>query len=126
MGEEEKFIRDKIEECTRLIEASSWIGNKKAYAKERTQFKCVLARIQKLQKENSDAKEEVEKKDKMIELMAEHIVSSAIVDDTVCAIKCDCDIDEDCSHEKMLKCTKQYFENKAEKLSSINTIQEEK
>lgn len=44
-----------------------------------------------------------------------HIVSSAIVDDTVCAIKCDCetDIEEDCTHEKMLNCTKQYFENKA-------------
>lgn len=66
MTEEEKFIKGKIEECTRLIEASSYIGNKKAYAKERTQFKCVLARIQKLQKENLDAKEEVEKKDKMI------------------------------------------------------------
>ena len=52
------------------------------------------------------------KKDKMIDLMAEHIVSSAIVDDTVCAIKCDCetDIEEDCTHEKMLICTKQYFE----------------
>lgn len=49
--------------------------------------------------------------------MAEHIVSSAIVDDTVCAIKCDCetDIEEDCTHEKMLNCTKQYFKSKAEK-----------
>ena len=49
--------------------------------------------------------------------MAEHIVSSAIVDDTVCAIKCDCetDIEEDCTHEKMLICTKQYFERKVEK-----------
>lgn len=51
-------------------------------------------------------------KDKIINEMAEHIVSSAIVDDTVCAIKCDCDINEDCSYEKMLKCTKQYFEKK--------------
>lgn len=59
---------------------------------------------------------EIEKKDKMIDLMAEHIVSSAIVDDTVCAIKCDCetDIEEDCTHEKMLNCTKQYFEKKVE------------
>ena len=45
--------------------------------------------------------------------MAEHIVSSAIVDDTVCAIKF-CEIEEDCTHEKMLKCTKQYFERKVE------------
>lgn len=62
-------------------------------------------------------KDAIEKKDKrMIDLMAEHIVSSAIVDDTVCAIKCDCetDIEEDCTHEKMLNCTKQYFENKVE------------
>lgn len=52
----------------------------------------------------------------MIDLMAEHICNSAIVDDTVCAIKCDCetDIEEDCTHEKMLICTKQYFERKVE------------
>lgn len=61
-----------------------------------------------------DAK--IEKKDKMIDLMAEHICSSAIVDDTICAIKCDCetDIEEDCTHEKMINCTKQYFERKVE------------
>lgn len=59
---------------------------------------------------------EIEKKDKMIDLMAEHICNSAIVDDTVCAIKCDCetDIEEDCTHEKMINCTKQYFERKVE------------
>lgn len=60
--------------------------------------------IQKQQTENK-------KKDKIIDVMAEHIVSSAIVDDTVCAIKF-CEIEEDCTHEKMLSCTKQYFENK--------------
>ena len=72
--------------------------------------KTVLNLITKLQKEN-------EEKDKQIDLMAEHIVSSAIVDDTVCAIKCDCESDvlEDCSHEKMLNCTKQYFETKVKK-----------
>lgn len=59
---------------------------------------------------------EIEKYKKIINLMTEHIVSSAIVDDTVCAIKCDCetDINEDCTHEKMLNCTKQYFERKVE------------
>lgn len=59
---------------------------------------------------------EIEKKDKMIDLMTEHICNSAIVDDTVCAIKCDCetDINEDCTYEKMLNCTKQYFERKVE------------
>lgn len=64
-----------------------------------------------------EQQEENKKKDKIIDLMTEHIVSSAIVDDTVCAIKCDCetDIEEDCTHEKMLNCTKQYFKSKAEK-----------
>ena len=59
---------------------------------------------------------ELEKKDKIIDLMAKHICDSAIVDDTVCAIKCDCetDIREDCTHERMLNCTKQYFERKSE------------
>lgn len=57
----------------------------------------------------------IREKDKQIDLMAEHIVSSSIVDDTVCAIKCDCESDilEDCSHEKMLNCTKEYFKRKA-------------
>lgn len=57
---------------------------------------------------------ELEKKDKIIDEMAEHIVSSAIVDDTVCAIKCDCDNGVECSHKKMLKCTKDYFKKKVE------------
>ena len=59
-------------------------------------------------------KSELEKKDKIIDEMAEHIVSSAIVDDTVCSIKCDCETDilEDCTYEKMLSCTKQYFAKK--------------
>lgn len=68
--------------------------------------------------EERDRKDDiVTKQNKTIDLMAEHIVSSAIVDDTVCAIKCDCetDIEEDCTHEKMLICTKQYFERKVEK-----------
>ena len=71
-----------------------------------------------LDKETADRSNdllELQKKDKMIDLMAEHIVSSAIVDDTVCAIKCDCETDilEDCTYDKMLNCTKQYFEQKA-------------
>lgn len=66
-------------------------------------------------KQYDDLKKKAEKQDKIIDLMAEHIVSSAIVDDTICAIKCDCetDINEDCTHDKMLSCTKQYFERKA-------------
>ena len=71
-------------------------------------IRTILNLITKLQKET-------EEKNKQIDLMAEHIVSSAIVDDTVCAIKCDCESDilEDCSKEKMLNCTKEYFERKA-------------
>ena len=58
----------------------------------------------------------LKEKDKIIDLMTKHIANSAIVDDTVCAIKCDCetDIREDCTYEKMLNCTKQYFKNKVE------------
>ena len=57
----------------------------------------------------------VELYDKVIDHMCEHIVSSAIVDDTVCALKCDCDTEENCNHEKMLKCTKSYFVDKVKK-----------
>ena len=69
----------------------------------------------KVVKNNVDLRLENIQLKKQIDLMAEHIVSSSIVDDTVCAIKCDCesDISEDCSHEKMLNCTKEYFKRKA-------------
>lgn len=84
------------------------ITEEDSFENHQIRFKALLNLITKLQKENKQ-------KDKQIDLMAEHIVSSAIVDDTVCAIKCDCESDilEDCSHEKMLNCTKQYFETKA-------------
>lgn len=67
--------------------------------------------------EERDRKDDiVTKQNKTIDLMAEHICNSAIIDDTVCAIRCDCetDIEEDCTHEKMINCTKQYFERKVE------------
>lgn len=104
-------------------------------------YEIVLNLIEKQQKEISELKSKYDKdthtlqnqldvanadrieKDKIINEMAEHIVSSAIVDDTVCAIKCDCDINEDCSYEKMLKCTKQYFEKKVrEEYEKNNSI----
>lgn len=90
----EKRNKDKIQKADELINIQE----------------TVLSMLQEQQEENK-------KKDKIIDLMTEHIVSSAIVDDTVCAIKCDCetDIEEDCTHEKMLNCTKQYFKSKAEK-----------
>lgn len=88
----EKRNKDKIQKADELINIQE----------------TILSMLKEQQEENK-------KKDKIIDLMTEHIVSSAIVDDTVCAIKCDCetDIEEDCTHEKMLNCTKQYFENKA-------------
>ena len=99
-----------IERCNKLIETehSNWIGI--------TNQKAIETVLNMLKEKDT----ELEKKDKMIDLMAEHICSSAIVDDTVCAIKCDCetDIREDCTYEKMLNCTKQYFERKAEQSSS--------
>lgn len=121
-----------IERCNKLIETkhSNWIGvsNQKAIEtvlnmiKEKDiQINSKNGTINALQcalkerTEERDRKDDiVTKQNKTIDLMAEHIVSSAIVDDTVCAIKCDCetDIEEDCTHEKMLICTKQYFERK--------------
>lgn len=68
--------------------------------------------------EERDRKDDiVTKQNKTVDLMAEHICNSAIIDDTVCAIRCDCETDilEDCTHEKMLRCTKQYFKSKIEK-----------
>lgn len=84
------------------------ITEEDSFENQQIRIKTLLNLINKLQKENKE-------KDKQIDLMAEHIVSSAIVDDTVCAIKCDCESDilEDCSHEKMLNCTKEYFKRKA-------------
>lgn len=92
------------------IKSLNEFANTKYGAFTAKEGQTVLNLIQEQQEENK-------KKDKIIDLMAEHIVSSAIVDDTVCAIKCDCetDIEEDCTHEKMLNCTKQYFKSKAEK-----------
>lgn len=67
--------------------------------------------IQKLQKEN-------EKKDKIIDLMAECIAES---------ISCDFIniTDIECKNTQCKDCMKRYFDDEAEKLSSINTIQEE-
>ena len=92
------------------IKSLNEFANTKYEAFTAKEGQTVLSMLKEQQEENK-------KKDKIIDLMAEHIVSSAIVDDTVCAIKCDCetDIEEDCTHEKMLNCTKQYFKSKAEK-----------
>ena len=92
------------------IKSLNEFANTKYGAFTAKEGQTVLSMLQEQQEENK-------KKDKIIDLMTEHIVSSAIVDDTVCAIKCDCetDIKEDCTHGKILNCTKQYFKSKAEK-----------
>lgn len=79
---------------------------------QRKNYKAIVTKQGKTLEERA---KQIKKQNKIIELMAEHICSSAIVDDTICAIKCDCetDINEDCTYEKMLKCTKQYFKGKA-------------
>jgi len=105
MTEEEKKAIEYFNKRLTIEKYTKNIGTP-VYIKD---IETILNLINKQQKET-------EKKNKMIDEMAEHIVSSAIVDDTVCAIKCDCETDifEDCTHEKMLNCTKQYFENKVE------------
>lgn len=104
-----------IERLNRFKTIEILYGN--TFAMHIEQLKTVQGDIETVLSMLQEQQEENKKKDKIIDLMTEHIVSSAIVDDTVCAIKCDCetDIEEDCTHEKMLNCTKQYFKSKAEK-----------
>ena len=55
---------------------------------------------------------ELEKQNKIIDEMALHIASSAIVDDTVC-MYVDCN-NEECHSDTAIECTKQYFYRKVE------------
>lgn len=65
LSEEEKkaieWLKNKPDECTNIINSSSYIGNKKAYAKERANFKTVFNIITKLQKENEEKDNKVRK-----------------------------------------------------------------
>lgn len=110
-----KEQEEAIERLNRFKTIEILYGN--TFAMHIEQLKTVQGDIETVLSMLQEQQEENKKKDKIIDLMTEHIVSSAIVDDTVCAIKCDCetDIEEDCTHEKMLNCTKQYFKSKAEK-----------
>ena len=134
MNEKEKkaieWLKNKPEECTNIINASSYIGNKKAYAKERTNFKIVLNLITKLQKENeywengfegeleNNRKNTCEllkqdliirEKDKMIDLMAEWISERCLYIDDY-ANSCEI-IQDSCNKRNNCKdCIKQYFE----------------
>lgn len=109
--EEDKLLKKAIETVLNMLKEKDKEINRKSSTIKALQ--CALHE----RTEERDRKDNIiTRQNKQIDLMAEHIVSSAIVDDTVCAIKCDCetDIEEDCTHEKMLICTKQYFERKVE------------
>lgn len=109
--EEFKKLQEDIETVLNMLKEKDKEINRKSSTIKALQ--CALHE----RTEERDRKDNIiTRQNKQIDLMAEHIVSSAIVDDTVCAIKCDCetDIEEDCTHEKMLICTKQYFERKVE------------
>ncbi len=111
--EDEEYYRDSIEQKELLIKG--WRNILNLITKLRQENEELTTALSKQSKDIGNYLVELQQKDKQIDLMAEHIVSSAIVDDTVCAIKCDCESDilEDCSHEKMLNCTKEYFKRKA-------------
>ncbi len=108
MTEEEKFVRNKIEECTRIIENSSYIGNKKAYARERTQLKCVLNLIQKQQKT-------LEKKDKIIDELEDIFFNYQLCEYelTDCTYR-KCEYIRDDETPPCKECIKEYFTKKVE------------
>lgn len=82
LSEEEKkaieWLKNKSDECTNIINASSYIGNKKAYAKERTNFKTVLNLITKLQKENEEKNTNIAKSNEYLERISQDLDNVAI------------------------------------------------
>lgn len=133
MNEKEaiKYLKKKIEDCNHIIEASSYIGNKKVYAKERTKYKEILNLIKNQQSEldkkdvtiietkeaNRQLSIELQKKDRMINEMAYYLSDFDI--DEMCE-KCDRCIGNGCyandDMEFKTNCIKQYFKNKAKEL----------
>ncbi len=129
MNEEEviKYLKKKIEDCNHIIEASSYIGNKKVYAKERTKYKEILNLIKNQQSEldkkdvtiietkeaNRQLSIELQKKDRMINEMAYYLSDFDI--DEMCE-KCDRCIGNGCyandDMEFKTNCIKQYFEGR--------------
>ena len=121
--EEKKAIEELKEEISRPVEVpEDKFDTFILYNIENA--KIILNLISKLQKENEELKDyhdrtkhtikiakmhrkknEILKK--VIDLMALHIASSAIVDDTVC-MHMDC-INEECHSEYAIECTKKYF-----------------
>ena len=96
--------RDKLERDCRC---GGWkIGDVYKHLELNPAIETLLQYIDQLEQENN-------KLNKMIDEMAEFIVSSAVVDDTVCS-RIFCDNEGNCSYKKQKKCTKQYFKEKVE------------
>lgn len=59
-----EWLKNKHEECTSLIASCSYIGNKKAYAKDRTQYKILINLVEKQEKiiDNSISKDKIREK----------------------------------------------------------------
>lgn len=75
---------------------------------EGKEWKREAQAIENLIKGYKEKDTEINKLNKVIDKMAEHIVNSAVVDDTVCCLKIGCE-DKECNYEEMLSCTKKYF-----------------
>ena len=88
-----EFVKEKIEECTRIIQSVSNMESKKTYSKERTKFKKVLNLI-----ENKD--KELETYKKIAEKLAEQVKRDTVFYDTDGISSCDL------SEEKYCKCSK--------------------
>ena len=71
-----EFVKEKIEECTRIIQSVSNMESKKAYSKERTNFKKVLNLI-----ENKDKAIETWKE--IAEILASEYAKHVICRNTV-------------------------------------------
>lgn len=82
LSEEEKkaieWLKNKPDECTNIINSSSYIGNKKAYAKERANFKTVFNIITKLQKENEEKNTNIAKSNEYLERISQDLDNVAI------------------------------------------------
>lgn len=129
MNEKEaiKYLKKKIEDCNHIIEASSYIGNKKVYAKERTKYKEILNLIKNQQLEldkkdvtiietkeaNRQLSVELQKKDKIINELEDIFYNYQLCEYelTDCTYrKCEYIADDEIPPCK--ECIKQYYERK--------------
>lgn len=117
-----KINVEKIADIARcyFFEEAEWIGIDKLKKDKKAlvdNYSNVLA-LNEEEKEAIEPEERIilhkiiEKQKKVIDEMALHIASSAIVDDTVC-MYVDCN-NEECHSDTAVECTKQYFYRKVE------------